>query len=94
MTDDRQTKHAASEGTSESPCWAILDTFHPTLNHGKTPEVRSDNPCFEGDPELFFAWCRQHGADGKWYAVTPNKEVSGGRSTSAALAGYQEMQNV
>ena len=56
-------------------CWAILDTFHRFINGDSTPEVRSDHPCFKGKDELFFQWCRQHGADKKWYAVRPTKIV-------------------
>ena len=56
--------------TKQTKTWAILDKWHPHINGDKTPEVRSDNPCFEGDSELFFEWCKQHGADGKWYEIT------------------------
>ena len=47
--------------------YGILDTFHPDLYQSQ--EVRSDDICFNGDDELFFQWCRQHGADNKWYEI-------------------------
>jgi hypothetical protein len=47
--------------------YGILDTFHPDLYQSQ--EIRSDDICFNGDDELFFQWCRQHGADNKWYEI-------------------------
>ena len=41
--------------------WGIKDRFHPGINKGELPEVRSDNPCFKGDIREFFHWILQHG---------------------------------
>ena len=50
--------------------YAILDKFHKSIHGDKTPEVRSDNKCFDGSNEIFFDWCRGHGADETdWYIV-------------------------
>ena len=51
--------------------YGILDIFHPSINKGETPEVRSDDPCFNGDIEEFFRWCRIHNADNQWYEIAP-----------------------
>lgn len=66
------SKNASLNVSPKDGCWAILDSFHQHVNGNKTPEVRSDNPCFKNIEE-FFTWCSQHGADGKWYRVKNNR---------------------
>ena len=46
----------------QSKVFGILDRFHPSINGDKTPEVRSDHPCFENRGE-FMDWCEHHNAE-------------------------------
>lgn len=49
--------------------FAIRDRFHHWINGETMPEVRSDNPCFEGKLEEFFIWCSQHGGQDEIYCI-------------------------
>lgn len=46
--------------------YGIYDTFHESINKGKTPLVTS--AMFESDHD-FFNWCSQHGAKNKWFKI-------------------------
>ena len=53
----------------EKKVYGIIDIWHPTINGGETPEIRSDHKNFEGDVNAFFGWCCMHGAEDKWYPI-------------------------
>lgn len=41
----------------------VKDKWHPHNNGDESPEVRSDNPCWNGDPLAFIMWVKQHGGE-------------------------------
>lgn len=82
MTDDRQTKNAASEGTGESPCWELGQTA--TLNGDEHTITDIDHGygvlhldgkrySAPGDPQ-------NDGVVAKMSDCVPNNKISGGTS--------------
>jgi hypothetical protein len=50
--------------------YAVRDRWHKYINGDTQPEVRSDDPCFEGDMSNFIGWINQHGGSvSEMYAV-------------------------